>query len=86
MSKGYTINFFISVFKSATVGQVNSSVYRTVSPRLGVLSTKAEALDGWLGDKTGDIASGRGHFASFGKTARARLLKALALRKKNGFV
>jgi len=87
MSKGYTINFFIQAVKSATTASVtNNGVYNVVSPRFGAFSTKACALDSWLGHKTDDIFIGRGRFSSYGKTPRTRLLTALRNRKKIGTV
>lgn len=83
MSKGYTISYFVNVF-SNTRQVANTSVYAAVSPRFGHASVKARALDAWLDNQTLSIARGQGRFASFGKTPRARLLKALRLRKRNG--
>lgn len=87
MSKGYTISYFVNVLSNARTSQVLNAdaVYSTVSPRFGYASVKARALDTWLNHKTTAIANGYGRFASFGKTPRARVLKALRLRKQNGF-
>ena len=87
MSKGYTINYFVKTLKSVNASTLaKTGVYGVVSPRFGSLSTKALALDVWLFGHTGDIFAGRGIYASFGKTSRARLLTALARRKKFGYV
>jgi len=87
LSKGYTINYFIDVLKSAATNKVTKEgVYSVVSPRFGGQSVKANALDGWLNFKTNAIAKGVGQFASYGKTPRARLLTALSKRKKLGTV
>ena len=87
MSKGYTINFFVTALKSVNANTVaRQGVYNVVSPRFGAFSTKADALDSWLGYNTSAISRGEGRFASYGKTARARLLTALKNRKENGAV
>lgn len=86
MSKGYTLQYFINTFKNTRKVDGGDGVYLTVSPRFGYFSVKAEALDTWLQGETGDIVSGRGRFASYGKTARARVLRALNNRKNSGLV
>lgn len=87
MSKGYTLSYFIKTLSSATPTKVTrDGVYNTVSPRDGVFSVKADALDSWLDHQTLSIARGDNDFASYGKTSRARLLKALRNRKNNGTV
>jgi hypothetical protein len=87
MSKGYTINFFVTTLKNVSAKTVTTrGVYNAVSPRYGIFSAKANALDGWLNYNTRAIVKGEGRFASYGKTARARLLTALRRRKKNGIV
>lgn len=87
MSKGYTINYFITVLKNTNTSLVNKNgLYNTVSPRYGYHSVKAEALDNWLNGLTAPIYRGDGRFASYGKTGRARVLKALQNRKTLGFV
>jgi hypothetical protein len=87
MSKGYTISYFIDVLKNTTARQVtNKGVFNVVSPRFGDFSVKAEALDTWLNYATTTIARGEGRFATYGKTARARLLTALRNRKEHGTV
>jgi hypothetical protein len=60
--------------------------YYAVSPRKGVFSEKSYALDTWLNDQTESIFAGEGKFAAYGKTPKARLLKALKNRKVNGFI
>ena len=87
MSKGYTINFFINTLSGVTNTQINNNgLFNVVSPVYGVNSVKAQALDNWLGGNTASIAFGTGKFAALGKTPRTRLLKALKLRKKFGYV
>ena len=89
MSKGYTISYFIKALKNAptrTVGNTASSVFQAISPRLGLFSVKADALDTWLNYRTHDIAQGNGVFSTYGKTPRARLLRALSSRFKNGSI
>ena len=85
MTKGYTLNYFIGAISNVSdKALVSNGVYSAISPRRGSDSVKALMLDVWLGHKTSQIVSGKGNFKSFGKTPRARLLKALRLRKKNG--
>lgn len=87
MSKGYTINFFINTFKGTTNTQLNNNgVFSVVSPRHGISSVKATALNTFLDGYTLSIANGTGVFAKLGKTPRTRLLKALKLRKQFGYV
>jgi hypothetical protein len=87
MSKGYTINFFINTLTGVTNTQINNNgVFNVVSPVYGAASVKAVALDTFLGGQTASIANGTGAFAALGKTPRTRLLKALKLRKKFGYV
>ena len=86
-TKGYTLQYFIDLFTNTTSRQLNSNgVYRTVSPRLGSVSVRADVLDTWLSNNTTAIVNGTGNFATFGKTPRTRLLKALRNRKTNGYV
>jgi hypothetical protein len=87
MSKGYTINYFVTALKNVSATTVaRQGVYNTVSPRFGSASVKSCALDYWLGYNTDSIVRGSGRFASYGKTARARLLTALRNRKTTGSV
>jgi hypothetical protein len=87
MSKGYTINFFINTLTGATNTQIdNYGVFNVVSPRYGAGSVKAEALNTLLDGSVCDIAAGAGKFAKLGKTSRTRLLKALRIRKKFGYL
>lgn len=87
MSKGYTINFFINALTGVTNTAINNNgVFNVVSPMYGVNSVKAAALNTWLGGNAASIAFGTGKFATLGKTPRTRLIKALKLRKKFGYV
>jgi len=89
MSKGYTISYFVKALKNAptrAVGNTASSVFQAVSPRLGLFSVKADALDTWLNYQTHNIAQGAGIFSTYGKTPRARLIRALNNRFKNGSI
>ena len=87
MSKGYTISYFSGIIGSASVGSLKKlGVASVVAPRLGKNSIKIEALNTWLGGNLFAIESGKGRFAGLGKSSRTRLLKALALRYKNGIV
>lgn len=87
MSKGYTLNYFINTFTSTTAAAVSrEGVYRTVSPRLGFNSVASYQLDKWLEGQTQEIANGTGDFSSYGKTSRARILRALRNRKNTGTI
>lgn len=88
MSKGYTISYFMNLLQNTSTRDLTTAtqVYFAVSPRRGNNSEKRYALDTWLQGQTSAIVSGRGRFANFGKSPRARLLKALRVRKENGFV
>lgn len=87
MSKGYTISFFINTLTNTTNSTLNTQgVFSAVSPLYGAESVKAKALDNYLGGNAVKIATGKGAFAKLGKTPRTRLIKALKLRKKNGYV
>ncbi len=85
MSKGYTINYFIKLFTNTTNSELKTKgVDNVVSPRYGSSSVKVDTLDNFLDYKTLDVTTGSGQYAQLGKTPRARILKALKLRKKNG--
>jgi hypothetical protein len=88
MTKGYTLNYFVNLISTSRSRQLTTTqaVYSFVSPRFGYNSTRALVLDTWLGYNTREIVNGDGRFANYGKTPRARLLKALRNRKANGFV
>jgi hypothetical protein len=87
MSKGYTISFFMSALQSVNSRKVTEAgPYYTVSPRKGVFSEKSLALDTWLNGQTEQVFQGNGKFAAYGKTPKARLLKALKNRKVNGSI
>lgn len=87
MSKGYTINYFITTLKNTSTSMVaKKGVYNVIAPRYGALSLKANALNIWLNGETFAIVKGVGKFASYGKTARTRLLTALKNRKNTGTV
>lgn len=85
MHKGYTLNYLIEQVKGTTNAQIqNNGIYQTLSPRAGVYSVKGDVLDNFLFNNTAAIVAGAGIFATFGKTPKTRLLKALKLRKKTG--
>jgi len=87
MSKGYTLSYFINLVSKSPVAKTTGyDVYRVVSPRLGDASVKSFALDLWLSGQTNNIVKGSGKFSKYGKTPRARVLKALNNRKKLGMV
>lgn len=83
-TKGYTISYFINLFSGVRSNTITSKgVFNIVSPRLGATSVRALVLNTWLNGSTTAIVNGTGKFASYGATPRARLLKALKLRKQN---
>jgi hypothetical protein len=84
-SKGYTLNYFISIIRSANSKVLSENVARAVSPRVGASSVKFETLQTWLSGKAYDIAVGNHKFSKLGSTPRARLLKALKARKAGTF-
>lgn len=85
MSKGYTIAFFINELQSkAKPSNSAASIANVISPIYGVDSVKFSTLNSLVGN-FGLVANGIGKYAGFGKTPKTRLLKALKLRKKNGF-
>jgi hypothetical protein len=87
LSKGYTISYFMTALQNANSKKVTETgPYYAVSPRKGVFSEKSYALDTWLNDQTESIFAGKGRFANYGKTPKARLLKALKNRKVNGVI
>lgn len=84
-SKGYTIAFFIREINSKVKSSNSTSVIvNTISPTYGVASVKLGTLSDFIGSFN-NVANGVGKYAGFGKTPKTRLLKALKLRKKNGF-
>lgn len=90
-TKGYTLNYFINTFSNLTPRQVGNTlgqVYNAVSPTLGGSSVRSYALDNWFGTPATleAVVTGQGTFANYGKTARARVLKALRNRKRFGTV
>jgi hypothetical protein len=85
MSKGYTIQFFINeISTKVNRGNDVNAFIKAISPVYGINSVKIGALDNFIGDLN-KVANGRGRYAGFGKTPKARVLKALKLRKKLGF-
>lgn len=88
MTKGYTLNYFLGLFGNSRSRQLENvdAVYSFVSPRFGYFSTRAVVLDTWLGDQTNAIVRGTGRFSTYGRTPRARLIKALRNRKTTGTV
>ena len=85
-SKGYTISFFINEIQSKVGHNSNvASLVDAISPVYGADSVKINTLSSFVGNFNA-VASGTGKYAGLGKTPRARLLKALKLRKKHGFV
>jgi hypothetical protein len=88
MTKGYTLSYFLGLFSTVRSRSLpnTDAVYNFVSPRFGFYSTRALVLDTWLGGSTKQIVNGTGRFANYGRTPRARLIKALRNRKVTGSV
>ena len=87
MSKGYTINYYTNLFKSASPRRLTpTNLPDFVSPVYGSSSVKFDQLNSFLSGKIFEIARGHGSFANLGKTPRARILNALSLRKKYGSI
>lgn len=85
MSKGYTITFFINELTTKVKGKKTAgSIVDAISPTYGKSSVKFSTLNNFVGNFDA-VANGTGKYAGFGKTPKARLLKALKLRKKFGF-
>ena len=85
MHKGYTLNYLIEQVKNTTNTEITTNgIYNTLSPRAGVYSVKGDVLDGFLFHNTQAVVAGAGIFATYGKTPKTRLLKALKLRKTTG--
>lgn len=85
MHKGYTINYFINLVEGATNQQITGNgIASIVSPRLGNKSQAVSALNSYLSGSLSAVVNGTKGFNSFGKTPRARLLKALRTRKTYG--
>lgn len=86
ITKGYTINYFLGLFGNVRNRNLKNldKVYSSVSPRFGFKSIRAMVLDQLLDYNTSYIFHGVGKFSTYGKTPRARLLKALRNRKTNG--
>ncbi len=87
MTKGYTIAFFVREIQkmkiTAKTLKEKHGVYKALSPRRGYWSLKAILLDVWTQGNVDEIIAGRTARAKkLGKTPKARLLKALANRKK----
>lgn len=81
-TKAYTISYFIKLFSNVRSRTIESNgVYNTVSPRKGSKSVSVSVLNTWLGGNLSKVVNGTGQFGSYGATPRARLLKALKLRK-----
>ena len=85
----YTIPFFINTISKVPVKNLKniSSVLglaNVIAPVGGINSVKINTLNTLLGFSLNDIIVGDGHFGSYGSTPRARLLKALKLRKTHG--
>jgi hypothetical protein len=81
-TKMYTINYFIRLFTSTTARTLASKgVASVVAPRKGSEAVSYQVLNSFLNGQLTKIVNGTGKFSTFGETPRARLLKALKLRK-----
>lgn len=86
MSRKYTIAYFINEISTKTRPSLSSvGVVNAISPMYGFNSVKIQTLNHLIGNFNA-VAGGIGKYAGFGKTPKTRLLKALKLRKKLGFV
>lgn len=83
-TKAYTLNALIAEVTFVKRGDADT-VVSNLSPRLGANSVKVAVIDTFLNGKLDAVLKGRGAYATFGKSAKARLLKALRLRKNRKF-
>lgn len=84
MGNSYYPQYFISQlgnFTSRQLGNSPSSFVSKLAPVGGRTSAKIKSLNTILGGQLNNIIAGHGQFSSLGQTARARVLKALHLRK-----
>lgn len=85
MHKGYTINYFINLLQGTTNSTItDTGIAKVVSPRLGRRSQAVSALNTFLGGNLTAVTNGTNGFKTYGKTPRARLLKALRTRQTSG--
>ena len=87
MTNKYTIPFLINYVKGTTISDWNAvttsgriNFASVISPIGGSSSVKIQTLNSLLGGNLRAVVHGSGTFSNFGKTPRARLLKALRLR------
>lgn len=89
MSRGYTISYFINLISNLTESTLKKGVYKAIAPLKGYDSERAIQLEQWVGGETTfqEITKGASLRAkALGKTTRARILKALKMRKTTGKV
>jgi len=84
-TKAYTLASLITEVSNLKPSQVTTLVTfkSAVSPRVATtaVSAKLYTIDNFLNGKLVSIINGSGKFASYGKTGRTRLLRALKNRK-----
>ena len=84
MGNHYYPQYFINTlggFTARQLGNSTSTFVGTIAPVKGRNSVKVKSLNTMLGGQLNNIIAGTGEFGGFGRTARARVLKALRLRK-----
>jgi hypothetical protein len=81
VTKKYTVSSLISEVEALTNSQVAnySSLVSSLSPRAGSGSAKIAALSRYVGGNVGRVLQN----TTLGKTPRARLLRALRLRRSS---
>ena len=84
-TKAYTLNVLIEDVAAVKGTGDTRTVLKQLSPRLGAESVKVSVIDSFLNGNLAPVLNGRGAYAKLGTTAKARLLKALRLRKKRQF-
>ena len=89
MGKHYNYpQYFINTIGELTarqVGGTTASFVNAIAPVGGAGSVKVKTLNAMLGGNLGAIVAGTGSFSGFGRTARARVLKAFKLRQNGTF-
>lgn len=84
MTKKYTLNVLINEVSSLTPKEVASNFFEAISPRNGIYSRKNQVLAKFLGGKKNVISVLKGNTKAtkaLGSTPKARMIKALKLRK-----
>ena len=81
-SKAYTLNRLIAEVGNLSAAEAKnfSAFVEAISPRKGAWSAKVEVMNVFLKGNLAKIAAKK----SYGKTVKARVLKALKARKRQG--